>query len=725
MTGFTVNNFGGVIPRIGPRLLPTNGAQVAQNVKLYSGELRSWRRPLLINTPSKGGALKSMYRMYSTSSADYWLAWTDDVDALRGPVAGDTSFKLYYTGDSTGSGGPKKTNFNLATSGGTDYPHAYLEMGVPAPGTPPTVIGTGGTSTVSLTRVYAYTYVTATATWAEEGPPSALGTGTGRSDAVWVIASLSTGTTGNYALGTGAAVKRIYRALTDSAGNTNFQLALDNVPMATTSTGDSVADGDLGVIAPSFIPGVVGSEWIAPPSDMKGLVSLPNGIMAGFSGNRICFCEPFRPHAWPLRYQLVTNFDIVSMGAYGQTLIVTTKGFPYAVVGARPDSMSMARIEEVHPCISKRSTVSFPFGVAWATPDGLALAGVGGTVNVIEPFMKRDEWQAQCFPSTIVANSYLDTYFAFFNTGSTGLSFIFDKSNPQGPLTFGNYSVQGAWSDPESSILYILQNGSIYQWDADTLNNSPYDWRTKLFVLPKPLNFGAIQVDADYGALLGDIAASSAAAAAALAVNQIILGTGAIDTANLVAWSASSSYGTASGTAARASIIKSTDGAKMAICLTAGTSSSTEFAYPGTLGGTATDGTVVWKRIWELSGVTKGSVRGHITRGYIQVSTSDPTVDGTAGNQWGFPLRGSLLIGGQYPNYDNRGLLLQVYAVTTLSTATDFSTTLVHSQQLTSREVQRLPAGFKSDSWEIRISGNINTRYFKIAETAKEIGKLA
>lgn len=727
MTGMAINNFGGVTPRLGPRLLPTNGAQLSQNTKLFSGELRSWMKPALVNIPTKGGALKSMYRMYSTST-DYWLAWPDDVDVVRGPIAGDTTFKLYYTGDSAGTGtfagGPKKTNLALATSS-SDYPHDYLEMGVPAPGSAPSVIGTGGTSTSSETRVYLYTYVTATATWAEEGPPSPLGTGTGKSDATWVIASLSTGTAGKYALANAAAVKRIYRTLTDSAGNTNYQLALDNVPMATTSTNDTVASGSLGVICPTFIPGVVGSEWIAPPSDMKGLISLPNGMMAGFSSNRICFCEPFRPHAWPTRYQLVSNFDIVSLGAYGQTMIVTTKGFPYGIVGARPDTMSMSRIEENHPCVSKRSTVSFPFGVAWATPDGLVLAGVGGVVNAIEPFMKRDEWRAQCFPETLISHSYLDTYFGFFNTGVVGLNFIFDKTNPQGPLTFGNISAQGAWLDPETSKLYLMQNGAIYQWDADTINNSPFDWKSKVFVLPKPLNFGAIQVDADYPALTLNTSVGAISSASATSVNGLILGTGEIDTANLVMWSASAAYTTSAGTASAASIVKSTNSAMMAICIVGGTSSSTQFAFPGTLGGTATDGTVVWKRIWELSGVTKGSERGHILQSHIQYSTADPPIDGTAGNQWGFPLRGSLLISGTYTTFDTRNLLLQVYAITTLSTATGVDTSLVFSKNLINREVIRLPGGFKSDSWEFRISGNISVRYFRVAETAKELGKIA
>jgi len=179
MAGLKIEGFGGVIPRLGARLLPNNGAQIAQNAKLFSGELRSWFQATLINTPTKGGNLQSMFRMYTTGTgaADFWLSWTDDVDAVRGPIAGDTAFKIYYTGDSTGIGGPKKTNLVLSTASGTDYPHDYLEMGVPAPGSAPTIIGTGGTSTVSLTRIYAYTYVTSTASWAEERSAKSNGHG--------------------------------------------------------------------------------------------------------------------------------------------------------------------------------------------------------------------------------------------------------------------------------------------------------------------------------------------------------------------------------------------------------------------------------------------------------------------------------------------------------------------------------------------------------------------
>lgn len=711
MTGFRVDRFGGVIPRLDPRLLPKNGAQLAQNVKLFSGRLQSWQQTSAVNTPVRTGVLKSMYRMYS-SSTDFWLTSTSDVDYVKGPIAGDTAFKLYFSGElSTGTNwaaGPRKTNLGLAT-GGTDYPHDWLEMGVPAPAQAISIVSTGGTSTTTVVRGYIYTFVTQTASWAEEGPPSAVTLGTGKPDALWVLGNLSTGTTGKYAFAGGA--KRIYRTLTDNAGNTNYQLAIDALAMTATTATDTTLDSQLGIICPTFINGVVGSEWVAPPSDLTSLIALPNGIMAGLSGNQICFSEPFFPHAWPIRYRLTSNFVCVSLGRFGQTLIVATKGFPYAISGARPDSMAMAMIEENQPCVSKRGTVSFPFGVAWPTPDGLALAGVGGTINVIEPFMKRDEWRALCFPDTIFARQFQDVYFGFFNNGSSDLNFVFDKSNHEGPLTFGNFGATGAWNDPETSKLYLLQNNIITLWDGDSINASPFDWTSKDFVLPRPVNFGAIQVDADYGSL-NDSAGSTAQAAIDTAVNVIIIGTANQDTANLTPWVGTGTYTTGA-------VVKSLDNVKMAVCIVAGTSSNAEPTWPSTLGGTATDGpTLKWKRIWELEGRTKGSMRGAVMRNHTQYDMSDPIVDGTAGNKWGFDLRGSLLVGGNYPNFNSRSLQLQVYALTT---GTDVS--LVAQRNLTSRDIVRLPTGFKSDTWAVRLNGNIQVRFFRIAETASEIGK--
>ena len=739
MGGFKIDNFSGVTPRLGPRLLPNNGAQLSNNTKLFSGELRPWQGATSVNAPSNGGPLISMYRMYDTSSNSYWLTWQSDVDVVKGPVAGDTTFKTYYTGDTSSAlsaAGPRKTNLALAKAGGTNYPMDYLEMGVPAPASAPVVTVVAGTGTIIYERVYTYTYVTGSDAqgtyWGEEGPPNPIGgTGTGSADATWTITGFSTNVGGKYAINAAdGATINLYRTLTDDSGNTNYQLAT-SVPVGTTSVIDTTLDVNLGIVAPTFNPSVVGSDWIAPPVGLRGLIAMPNGILVGFSGNLLCFSQPYFPYAWPTMYQLAVEWPIVSLGVYGQTVIVTTLGYPYAVSGPQPGQMSMERIEENHPCISKRSTVSFSFGVAWATPNGLAIAGVGGVVNAVEPFMKRDEWQANCFPATIIATQYQDVYFGFFNNGVTGANFIFDKAGIEGPsqygsygqvgeqqgiLTFGNFSAQGAWADPTTALLYLLQNNVITQWDSDNVTPAAYDWLSKIFVLPKPVNFGAFQVDGAFVQPTGTSSAIAAQKAADQAVNAIILGTGNADTVLSTAWAPTTTY-------SAGNLVRSTSGVNQAVCITGGVSSSTEFAYPGTIGGTATDGGVTWRRTWQQQGVTKGDTRGQLLRNHTQYTTADPPVDGTAGNQWGFPLMASLLQGGVYPSVYQPSLLLQVYAMPNGSTAT--APTLQGSVSLTSRTpVRATPKGFESDTWMFELSGNVNVRYFKVAETMSELAKI-
>jgi hypothetical protein len=142
MPAFALTNFSGITPRIAPRLLADNMAQTATNCKLLSGELRSWKNPLTVNTPSKVGDILSVFRLAS-GTTDYWLHWITDVDAVHGPIAGDTTQRVYYTGDGT----PKKTNLSMATTGGgTAYPIASYELGVPAPATAP-VAALSGTGT--------------------------------------------------------------------------------------------------------------------------------------------------------------------------------------------------------------------------------------------------------------------------------------------------------------------------------------------------------------------------------------------------------------------------------------------------------------------------------------------------------------------------------------------------------------------------------------------------
>lgn len=133
MALITIRPFSGMAPVINPQALPVEMAQNAVNAKLIYGDLRPWRQPEFVITPSKSGTKKTIYRWgeNETSELLYWFSWTSDVDVVRAPIADDTTERTYFTGD----GVPKVTNSTLALTGGTGYPVSSYNLGVPAPAT--------------------------------------------------------------------------------------------------------------------------------------------------------------------------------------------------------------------------------------------------------------------------------------------------------------------------------------------------------------------------------------------------------------------------------------------------------------------------------------------------------------------------------------------------------------------------------------------------------------
>jgi hypothetical protein len=121
-----ISVFGGEIPRTAPHLLDEKHAQQAQNVKIQSGALKAYKLPLTFS-PVKA-AVTSLFRMVQGAS-EFWLLWSEDVNAVPGPIANDSANRVYYTGQAT----PRKTNYVLATNSGatTECPFDYLELGVP------------------------------------------------------------------------------------------------------------------------------------------------------------------------------------------------------------------------------------------------------------------------------------------------------------------------------------------------------------------------------------------------------------------------------------------------------------------------------------------------------------------------------------------------------------------------------------------------------------------
>jgi len=344
---------------------------------------------------------------------------------------------------------------------------------------------------------YVYTFVSS---YGEEGPPSAASTVITTDDnAVITVSNLSTaGAKSNNNFGSSAGTKRIYRSNTGS-NTTAFQFVAE-VAMATTSYEDTSNNNELAEIIPSTF-------WIAPPDEdtnvypdgpMKGLTAMPNGILAGFTGKRLCFSERFLPYAWPVSYRITLEDPIVGLAAVGNGLVVTTEASPYLVAGTDPGSMSAMKVESTQACLSKTSMVDMGTVVVYAGPDGL-VAAAGTDVRVItEGVITPDQWQAQYYPSTINATLWKGRYLGFYSTGSGFGGFIFDpRAETKGFTTLtASALVRGTFTDPDDGNAYLIIANQIKKFQGGSTDQT-YTWKSKDFVPPKPTSMGFLKVDAE------------------------------------------------------------------------------------------------------------------------------------------------------------------------------------------------------------------------------------
>lgn len=583
MPAHRVGAFAGMVPRTARHLLQESQAQVATNARLTSGALLPLHDAVLRNTPGIAG-LKTIHRILDTAGVEYFLGWDVDVDVVIGPIAGDTSFRRYFTGDNE----PRVTNLALATAG-SPLPFSFFVLGVYPPQTVASLSHAGGAG-AAVSRAFVYTFVTP---WGEESQPSPpTAVTTGKVDGTWTIgagpamdvapantfpvtnsawaagiATLTvastfglrvgeefsvagmtpagfntasaiitalTATTISYAVAvnpgafsvggtvtktaphnTTSMTKRIYWTETTVSG-TKFQFVKE-IPVATTST--TVAGN---TVAGEEIPS---TDWPMPQVGLRGLCLHPSGAMVGFYKNVLYFSDPFKPYAWPVAFELALDFDIVGISISDTNVVVGTKGQPYLVSGVSPDSMSSSKLNQQWPCLSKRGMVSLPYGVAYPCPQGLALVGPQGTSLLTADVYTQEEWKT-LKPDTFIAAAYAGRYVVSYDPGTGNrLLLIIDKTEFASAVS-ANKNCAALYTDVTTGILYVVIMDKIYEWDSVAAGFIIFDWMSKEFVLPKPVNMGAAKVDCDFTLTPEETAAINAARALVAAANAALITTG-------------------------------------------------------------------------------------------------------------------------------------------------------------------------------------------------------
>lgn len=478
MAALQIKSFGGISPKVPPRYLQDAQAQVALNTDVFQGSLK----PLsalgsTVATLTKVGTPLTIYRFgqNTVSDSQYWFHWTTDVDVCRSQIAGDVSEWTFYTGD----GAPKAT-YNAIALSGSNYPTVSRPLGIPAAATAATVAVTGTpteATDIPETRVYTYTLVNKESGFDFESAPAPasaeVNVRIGQSVTINGFASIPSGYTITH--------RRIYRA---TAG---VFLFVAEIALATASYSDSITAENLGEELPSL-------TWLPPPDTLKGLINLPGGVMAGFTGRDVYFCDPYRPHAWPVQYMQSLDFLVVGLGRMDTTLAVLTTGTPYFIQGSAPDSMVVVKSDLEQACASKRSIVSLNGAVVYASPDGLVSLAPSGSKIITEKYFTRAQWQALFLPSSIYAYQHDMKYFGFYNNGTTSGGFIYDTST--GEFVTHDIYVAAGYNDLQVDKLFLAgADRAVKVWGAGALKT--VTWKSKKFTLPQVMSFSCAQLEAE------------------------------------------------------------------------------------------------------------------------------------------------------------------------------------------------------------------------------------
>lgn len=110
-----ITKFLGEAPKLSPELLPDTSAQLAYNTKMYSGDLIPYRLPETESALARPGTIQTIYPM-DNSGTNVWLHWTTDVNIAVGQIENDTTQRIYYSGDTTTEDTAKVTNYTMATT---------------------------------------------------------------------------------------------------------------------------------------------------------------------------------------------------------------------------------------------------------------------------------------------------------------------------------------------------------------------------------------------------------------------------------------------------------------------------------------------------------------------------------------------------------------------------------------------------------------------------------
>lgn len=333
------------------------------------------------------------------------------------------------------------------------------------------------------TRAYIYTYVN---TYNEEGPPSSPAV-VDTSPVVNLKVTVTRDAVSGY-----APIKeiRVYRTPTGSSIADYFYVG--TITMLTqTGTTFSFVDS---VKAEQLNEPVSSTYDYPPPVGLKGLMSLPNGILCAWKGNELWFSEAYRPWAWNPSNVKTLNAAIVGGIPHGSGAVVTTVKQPYIVSGVSPDAMTASRLNVDQAGVSKWSIAVVDGAVMYASHDGLVtLQGGTASLSQGQRFFTREVWRQQVGAGlSSMVFSVWDGRLVVFSAAQSFTPMMIRFDEADGSMTdLPGLQAACAFISQLSDQFYFARGTKLYQFNGGS--DLQATWQSRELVLPRPMNYGAAQ----------------------------------------------------------------------------------------------------------------------------------------------------------------------------------------------------------------------------------------
>jgi len=292
----------------------------------------------------------------------------------------------------------------------------------------------------------------------------------------------------------GLMVPNRYRIYRSTAGTSPTYLSCTTAPQTLNPVNGTVTFVDTLITVKETDAVLKSQDWYMPPDGLRNLTAMPNGFFMASKGNTVYLSEPYRPWAWP--YSMTFPSSVVGIVATEQTAVITTTSAPFVVNGVNPDGMAQSRLPIQQAGVSQYTTATLEGQVVFASHDGIvAVAGLNASLNSSQQLFRRDNWRDRYdVVLPYMKWAVYDGALVGFST-TTQDSFVIRMDENIGDYTQLRLQVDSAFYLPQSDQLYYSQGNSLYQYRGGAAMT--YDWWSKDFIVPKPLNFGAVYARVD------------------------------------------------------------------------------------------------------------------------------------------------------------------------------------------------------------------------------------